>query len=432
MTSLLRVAYVINSLERGGAQSLLVDFIKKIDRNKIRPYIVILKRRNEITSEFTKMGIEVECVKVSLKMPTDEVKALGNYFKKNSIHIVHAHTDTASFAARLAGIYHPSAYYISHYHSVYERRVNEEYQQLETLLGPHTDAYIGCSPSVTDFMVSRLNLNRFPLITIMNGIDLLPYLQTTIQQNKVRDELGIPANCFHMVHVARLKNVKRPERIIDILAHAVRNEKSWIDRFRLSFLGEGEKREELNTLIKLYDKEFAKKALPLLSDKIVFVGTTSEVPRWLASADAFVLLSDMEGMPISVVEALASGLPCLVSDIEPMRAVVKHGENGFLVERDNLDQGLLYLGKMVEDKISQLEMHKKAVNSAQKFSVDHYIQATLDLYDSIQKNPPRMKKVGYFTRKRFLAQAQHFAKGIYLQQEAQKSIRIAPHETQPD
>jgi glycosyltransferase involved in cell wall biosynthesis len=426
MSAPLRVAYVINSLERGGAQSLLVDFLKRIDRKKIEPSVVILKKRNEITPQIQQFKIEVDCIKVSLKMPTDELKDLAKFFNKKNIQIVHAHTDTASFAARLAGIFHTSAYYISHYHSNYERRVNEDYKNLETLLGPYTDAYVGCSTTVTEFMVNQLQLNRFPLLTIMNGIDLLPYLQTTIQQNKVRDDLKIPMDCFHMVHVARLKVVKRPERIIDILAQCIRDEKPWISKFRLSYIGDGDKREELETLIKLYDSEFRKKGLPLISERIVFVGTSSEVPRWLASADAFVLLSDMEGMPISVIEALASGLPCMVSDIEPMRLVVKHGENGFLVERDHIPQGVETLSRIVEDKLSQQSMHSKAVNSAQRYSVDNYIRETMDMYDNILKSPPKMKKMGFFKRRSFLAEAQNLAKGIHEQQQAQKYVKLIP------
>ncbi len=430
MTTPLRIAYVINSLESGGAQSLLIDFVKRLDKSKIAPYIVYLKNNNAYAAIIQKEQIRADYVKLSMKLPTDELKNLSNYFKENAIQIVHAHTDTASFAARVAGVFHPSAYYISHYHNNYERRVNQDYIELETLLGPYTDAYVGCSETVTNFMVNRLNLNRFPLITIMNGIDLLPFLQTTISQNKIREKLNISTSCFHLVHVARLKTVKRPDRIIDIMAHAIRTEQSWMNNFRLTYLGDGDQREQMQTLIKLYDKEFSQKGLPLISQKIVFAGTCDNIPEWLSAADAFVLLSDMEGLPISVIEALASGLPCLVTNIEPMKPLIKHGENGFLIEPDNKEQGVDYLGRMVKDKLMQKMMHHKAASSAQRFSVDHYINETLKLYETLQESPKKMKKMGFFKRRHLLTAAQNHSKGIYeKQQENKLSLRAQQNDT---
>jgi glycosyltransferase involved in cell wall biosynthesis len=407
-----RIAYVINSLERGGAQSLLVDFIRRVDRSRVQPFVVYLKKKSELSPLFDKMGVPNLHIRVSAKMYTQEVKALAQWFGNHQIDIVHAHTDTASFAARLAGFYYTKAHTIAHYHNSYGRRVNQQYRELETLLGTYTDAYVGCSNTVTDFMIKELKLNRFPLMTIMNGIDLQPFLRGTIDHKKRRVERGIPTDVFHLIHVARLNPVKRPDRVLDVLAEAIRQEKPWMDKFRLTFVGDGEMRQELETTIRLYDEEFRKKALPKLSEKVVFVGTSDIVPQWLAAADAYILLSEMEGMPIAVIEALAAGLPCIVSDIEPMRAVIKHEENGFLVDPDNRELGVQMLERIVLDRQNKLEMHNKAVTSAQKYSLDNYLRETLELYEMVKQKPTRMRKVNFFTRTLLMNKAHQLIKGI--------------------
>lgn len=139
--------------------------------------------------------------------------------------------------------------------------------------------------------------------------------ETQTVQNNIRLRYGIPDDHYILVSVGELAPGKKNMVVIDALAE--------LKDLKISYLicGEGQMREELE-----------KRAAELgVSDRIVFAGYVTDTPLILSQSDVFVFPSAREGLPVSVMEAMAAGLPVIASDIRGVRELVVHAKGGYLV-----------------------------------------------------------------------------------------------------
>lgn len=121
-----------------------------------------------------------------------------------------------------------------------------------------------------------------------------------------------------------------------------------------------------------------------LKAKVVFLGTRSDVPELLAGADIFVLTSNWEGFPITILEAMRAGLPVIASDVGGCGEAVVHGETGYLVPRNDLESLVLYLNRLISDADLRVVMGNKGrTRYLENFSVEQMVQKTFALYQSV-------------------------------------------------
>lgn len=155
----------------------------------------------------------------------------------------------------------------------------------------------------------RANGVRGPIEVVAGGIDRAQYA------------LGPPfaERDFDVIFVGRLVPIKRADVLLAALARARRDRLT----LRAVIVGDGPLRGEL---------EQAARELGV-SDCLEFAGQRSDVAEWLRRARVFVLCSDSEGLPLSAMEAMMSGLPAVVSDVGDLRDLVQDGVNGWLVPR---------------------------------------------------------------------------------------------------
>jgi len=131
------------------------------------------------------------------------------------------------------------------------------------------------------------------------GIDLRPFLELP-PRDKVRASLGVAPDEIVIGHVCRLDTPKNQNFRIEVAAEASRR----LSRLRVLLIGEGPDRPLI---------EERTRALGLAS-RTTLLGSRADVPRLLSAMDVFVLPSLWEGLPLTVIEAQAAGLPCLISD----------------------------------------------------------------------------------------------------------------------
>lgn len=135
------------------------------------------------------------------------------------------------------------------------------------------------------------------------------------------------------ISVGRLSREKNPELLFQAFIKFHEN----FENARLIFVGEGDLREQLMRLVRQYN----------IDSHVVIAGIRSskEVAAYLKGADVFVLSSEFEGMPISVLEALGCGLPVVSTDVGEIRRVVSPGKNGEIVtvfDQDHLADAMTH------------------------------------------------------------------------------------------
>jgi len=172
--------------------------------------------------------------------------------------------------------------------------------------------------------------------------------------------------------------------------------------WRATFVGGGGQEEELKAL--LGQLRFGSAGEIPLAERVEFAGWSRAIPDYLASADAFVLCSKHEGLPLSLVESLAAGTPVIASDIPGTREVIVDGESGLLVDMEDPKHLVEALRRLMTDDALRDRLAEGGRRRARAFSLDRFIGEIQAVYDDLASSPrpkpgaPR----GVFGRWRFL------------------------------
>lgn len=180
------------------------------------------------------------------------------------------------------------------------------------------DKVICVSHAVRTRLVDEYHFPRDKAVVIHNGVDLKCFAQSADPLHLLRQSLGISEHDLVVVCVARLSVAKR----IDLLLEAMAEIQHQPFVCKCVIVGNGP-----------LEKELVQQAEALsLGDSVLFVGHKDDVRPYLEMADIFVLSSIREGLPLSLAEAMASGKPCVATNVGGNREIIDHGRTGLIVE----------------------------------------------------------------------------------------------------
>jgi glycosyltransferase involved in cell wall biosynthesis len=196
------------------------------------------------------------------------------------------------------------------------------------------------SLALTEHMKKEMkNISTNRVIVIPNGIDISNY---NLDKFKSRKKLGINQNQKIITFIGRLEPVKGVKYLIE----AINTLKDTELNLKLLIVGYGEDNQKLRLLVKNLE----------LEDHVIFTGKISNerIPDYLAASDIFVLPSLSEGFPVVLLEAMASGLPIITTNVRGLSEIIEDGTNGFLVHPKNSNE--------IVDRITLILNNKKIVN----------------------------------------------------------------------
>lgn len=191
------------------------------------------------------------------------------------------------------------------------------YRWLYRITQRWVDGLIAVSTDVKRALIEQFAIRDEKIAVICNSVDVRRYGHP-VDRTAVRASLRLPPEACMAAVVATFKRQKGHRYLIDAAAQV-------IDRFpnlHLLFIGDGELRHDLQ----------ARTRSAGLSDHVHFLGWRQDIPELLAASDYFVLPSLWEGLPMALIEAMASGLPVIATNVSGSRQVVVDGESGLLVE----------------------------------------------------------------------------------------------------
>ncbi len=309
---MIRVLHVIGAMDRGGAETMIMNFYRAIDRTKVQfDFLVHEQRECDYDAEIEALGGRIYRVPrftgVNYLAYRKECRA---FFAAHGEHlIVHGHIGSCA-AIYLSEAKRAGRYAIAHSHAQnYEVGLSGALFRMATYpIRNVADYFLGCSyeAGVDRYGAGIADGDKFTVLK--NGIDLSLYAFDQDVRRAVRDELGVVDSVPVFGHVGRLTEVKNHAFLLESFSYA----KELLPEARLLLMGRG----ELEGVIR---EDVANRGL---EDSVCFLGVREDVPRILMALDAFVFPSRKEGLAIAVVEAQASGLPCVVSRGVPDEAVV--------------------------------------------------------------------------------------------------------------
>ncbi len=333
MTSRIRVLHPITRLIVGGAQENTMLTAALLDPARYAASILSGPQtgpEGEIISEVRARGIPLTILPELVREinPVKDLVALAKltrFMRRGRYHIVHTHSSKAGIlgrlAARLAGV--PVIVHTVHGWGFYEGQhpaVYALYVALEKLADRCCDRLI---------VVSRLNAEKGlavgisrpeKYVTIFSGIDVEAYAHPAVDRATMRAALGIPAGAPVVGTVGRLSPQKAPldwMRAAAVVAQAA----TVGSAARFVYVGDGPLRQAVETLI----------AELGLGDRVILTGLRRDVPDLLAALDVFVLSSLWEGLPRTIPQAMAAGVPVVCTRVDGVEEAITDGVNGLLV-----------------------------------------------------------------------------------------------------
>ncbi|MDZ7877824.1 MAG: glycosyltransferase family 4 protein [Saprospiraceae bacterium] len=235
---------------------------------------------------------------------------------------------------------------------------------IEKIMGFFSHKLITVADTGYDLALKHRTVSPQKLVTIYNGVR--DFGENTAKKS-IYTEGG--NSCVKMVMAARFQVQKDHETLVKALI-PLKNAS-----FHLEFLGDGT--ETLAHIQSLVHENG-------LTEKVRFVGFTSEVVNYLRHADICLLVSHSEGLPLSILEAMSIGLPIIASNVGGVSKQVKQGYNGFLVERKDIEDLTEKIKLLMNNPTLRREMGKNSRSLYEnEFQLDKMVDKTLDVYQSI-------------------------------------------------
>ncbi|MBI3466167.1 MAG: glycosyltransferase [Planctomycetes bacterium] len=210
------------------------------------------------------------------------------------------------------------------------------------LLLTRRDRFVAVGECVRKALVEYEGLPTERIQVFYNGRDLSDYQPDRPLRSQVRDELGLSPDSFVVMQVARLNRLKDYPTALRSMARLAGQAANAV----LVIVGDGEDRQEIERLI----------AELRLQQVVRLLGSRNDVPRLLQAADAFLLTSVTEGIPLTVIEAMATALPCVATRVGGMPEVIAEGETGFLAEAGDDGELARQLARLSADPAARERM----------------------------------------------------------------------------
>jgi glycosyltransferase involved in cell wall biosynthesis len=299
----LRVAHVSWGLNMGGLEKLLVEFARHVDRTRFDLRFISLTERGMLAGEFERLGWPVIALEEPDGVRPGLVLRLAQVFRRCGADVVHTHDERPLLygapGARLARV--PRIVHTRHG----QKARNSRRQVLLFRLAAGMADRVVCVSDDAAALTVRQGVSPKRVCTIRNGIDLTRFAYTG------------PAPGGPVVTVARLSPEKDVETLVRAAALAVRESPS----FRLEVAGNGICMPQLQRVV----------AELGLQGTVRFLGEVRDVPALLGRASLFALSSVEEGISLTLLEAMARGLPVVATRIGGNPEVIAEGETGLIV-----------------------------------------------------------------------------------------------------
>ena len=300
----LRVGHVTQGLHVGGQEKLLVEFARQADRELFDLHFISLSGRGPLADALQKLGWPVTALEAPEGLRPSLIARLALLFRRLQLDVVHTHDDRpliygapAAWLARTRTILH------THHHGRLPQTTPRQ-SWLIRQAARLTHCFVCVSQDSARYM-EEIGVKASKVRTLWNGIDLDRFAFRGFAP-------GGP-----IVTVARLS----PEKGVDVLLKAMAQVLHSEPRVRLEIAGDGVLRASLERLT----------AELGISAQVRFLGEVADIPELLARASLFVLPSHSEGISLTLLEAMARGLPVVTTRVGGNTEVVIDGETGFLV-----------------------------------------------------------------------------------------------------
>jgi len=361
----MKIIHIINSLESGGAEKLLLETLPLYNERGIKVDLLVL---NDIDCQFMKALKATECCSI-YSLGSNSVYNLVNIFKiipfLKKYDIAHVHLFPTQYWVVLAKLFSFSKIkLVLTEHSTKNSRMESLFlRKIDRFFYLPYHKIICISTDVLNRFQNYTKLQKSKFCMIENGINLKTVYAT---KGYLKSEIFSKLNeqDVVLIHVARFSKHKDQKTVLEALKYLPSNVK-------LLLVGDGLFRKSCENLTQKLE----------LQNRVLFMGLRMDVLRLLKTADISILSSNWEGFGLVAVESMASGIPFIASDVPGMSNIVKGG--GILFEKGNVKELVFHIEKLINDQNYSNEISNACKARAKQYDIQFMVNKHIQLYQTL-------------------------------------------------
>lgn len=361
------VAHVVQNLDVGGLERVVINLMRGMDARRYRSVLYTLGGGGSLSGELDREGFAVRPFAKSPGLDYSLLIRMARALRADRADVVHCHNYSplvyGALGGRLARV--SGVVYTAHGAKTSGRRATRRFQRLRLV-----DDIVFVSGDARRVGLGAGAVRDARVHTIVNGIDVRAYARREEVRRRVRDEFAIAPEAPVAGIVARLTAAKDHVNLFD----AFRRVRAVHSDARLLVVGDGELRDQLTRALAERD----------LTDAVILAGSRSDVADVLSAMDVFVLSSATEGLAVTLLEAMAAGLPVVATRVGGNPEVVVDGETGRLVPPRDAGALAAAVGEMLSDRALGASMGERGrARAVARFGIDAMVGSYVALYDAL-------------------------------------------------
>lgn len=379
----LRVMFLTSSLPVGGAETLLANLVRGLDSQRIIPEITCLKERGPLGEELAG-SVPVHAGLIQHKYDVMVLPRLCRLFRERRVDaVVTVGCGDKMFWGRLAARWARVPVVASALHST---GWPDAVGRMNRLLTPLTDAFIAVAEDHGKHLVEHEQFPRTKVQVIPNGIDLARFQRNGEHRRACRARWGLRDSIPVVTIVAALRPEKNHARFLRIAAEVLTTRRDT----KFMVVGDGPERPRLEALAHQLD----------IKPSVRFLGSRGDIPEILGASDVFLLTSDNEASPVSILEAMACELPVVASDVGSVHESVKNGLTGYRAKPSDEAEFARRVGELLDDpdlrrRLGQEGRRHVAEHASLAQMIDGYMELLERLYR--QRSRAKANRLPEFT-----------------------------------
>lgn len=363
---MIRVLHVLGGLDRGGAEAMVMNLYRTIDRTQVQfDFIIHTEKKQAYYDEIIALGGKIYHFPAFNGLNYFKMMNLWKQFFKDHPEYKILHSHVRSYAS----LYLPIAKNaglktIIHSHNTSSGKGLKAVVKfcLQRGLRKNVDYYFACSDVAGKWLFGEEITKQSNYHVLNNAIDVEKYTYSEMSRKKIRDEFNLK-NELVVGHVGRFHPQKNHSFLVDIFAEIHKKRPDSV----LMLVGTGD----------LMDSVKEKAAELKLDDSVIFTGSRADVNELLSAFDVFVFPSLFEGLPVTLVEVQAAGLPCFSSD-----TVTKEVDFDRKINYISLDKDAAYWAdEIINGKPERLD-HTEAIRKA-GYDIQYTVKELTSFYQKL-------------------------------------------------
>jgi len=370
----LKVIHVIGGGEFGGAEQHIIQLLSLIPREGVRGKVVCFYEAG-LSQALRERGIEVEVLRYG-RFDWRLLSGLREVFRRDQPDIIHTHGVKANFFARLAARDMQQIPLVTTVHSIlrfdYENKLAYAFTRLmENSTRRYNSHFIAVSNALRRSLIEE-GVPMEQVTAVHHGIDVDAFTPAATEEHaarraELRAAWGLPEDAYAIGVVGRLVRIKGVDDVIRALPRIVKaNPKA-----HLVIIGNGPEQAGLKQLA----------AQLGLSRHVVFAGFRQDIADCMRAIDCFVSASMSEGLGLNVLEAMASGLPAVVTGVGGILDFTRHEVNGLIIEPRSSDELADAIIRLMGDPVLAARLGRTAREHVERhFSLAGMGRCTVSVY----------------------------------------------------